>query len=176
MEWKDRSELAWEKGYAEAAAYFSRTGNLDVPASYLTSSGFKLGGWIAAERVRGKDALSAEKQRQLDEIGMIWRKPDSWEVRYALAKAYYDEHGNLNIPAKYKANGIWLSKWVNEQRQIYIGNRRNKTLTDEQIKRLEAIGMTWQNRNCSGRISAWEEQFREAFSKRAFECTRRLYH
>ncbi len=163
MEWKDRSELAWEKGYAEAAAYFSRTGNLDVPASYLTSSGFKLGGWIAAERVRGKDALSAEKQRQLDEIGMIWRKPDSWEVRYALAKAYYDEHGNLNIPAKYKANGIWLSKWVNEQRQIYIGNRRNKTLTDEQIKRLEAIGMTWQNRNCSGRISAWEEQFREAF-------------
>ena len=39
-----------------------------------------------------------------------------------------------------------LAKWLNEQRQIYIGNRGKKTLTKEQIERLEAIGMTWGKR------------------------------
>ena len=164
MEWRDRNELAWEKGYAEAVKYFDRLGNLNVPAAYVAPSGFRLGRWIAGKREHGRDTISAEKQRQLDDIGMVWQKPDSWEVRYALAKAYYEEHGNLNIPVKYKADGVWLSKWINEQRQIYTGNRKDKVLTKEQVKRLEAIGMNWQNRSYNSRNRAWEEQFEEARS------------
>ena len=68
-------------------------------------------------------------------------------MRYAAAKAYFTEHGDLNMPAQYKANGMWLAKWLNEQRQIYIGNRPGKSLTTEQVRRLEAIGMTWGKRS-----------------------------
>lgn len=83
-------------------------------------------------------------------------------MRYALAKAYYDEHGELNIPAQYKSDGIRVSKWINEQRNIYIGNRPGKTLTDEQIKRLEAIGMDWGNRNHQKWSAAWDESYQDA--------------
>lgn len=75
---------------------------------------------------------------------MVWVKPDPWEVRYGFAKAYYEEHGNLNIPSKYRADGIWLAKWVNEQKQVYAGKRKGKELSDEQVRRLEAIGMEFE--------------------------------
>ena len=77
----------------------------------------------------------------LEEIGMIWQKPDPWETRFAYAKAYYEEHGNIKVPAKYKINGVCLNKWLNEQKHIYSGNRPGKTLSAEQISCLRSIGM-----------------------------------
>ncbi len=148
MIWKNKIETAWENGYHEARKYFEKYGNLDVAVSYVTENGFKLGGWIADRREQARaNKLAKEKVRLLDGIGMIWQKVDPWEIRYSLVKAYYEEHGNLLIPPKYKADGIWISKWLNEQRQIYIGNRGKQKLTDDQIKRLESIGMVWENRS-----------------------------
>ena len=82
-------------------------------------------------------------------------------MRYALAKAYYEEHGNLNVPPKYIADGVWLSKWLNEQKQIYNGKRKSKKLTQAQVKRLEAIGISWNNRSEEIRMNAWETHFSE---------------
>ena len=84
-----------------------------------------------------------KRREMLDAIGMVWVKPDPWEVRYQLAKAYYEEHGNLKIPLKYRADGVWLAKWVNEQKHIYAGNRGGKTLREDQVRRLNEIGMDW---------------------------------
>lgn len=160
MVWKGKFEIAWETGYQAALEYYNEYGNLDVPTTYVTFSGFKLGAWIADRRERRKENHSNEEQQQLDDIGMIWKKPDSWEVRYELAKRYYEEHGDLDMPAQYKVNGIWLSKWINEQRQIYIGNRGEKRLTEKQIKLLEAIGMVWESRKKLLLDSAWNNQFK----------------
>lgn len=77
---------------------------------------------------------------------MIWKKPDPWEFRYALARKYYEEHGDLNIPPDLKMDGVWMYKWLSEQRQIYIGNRGEKRLTQDQIERLETLGMRWESR------------------------------
>ncbi len=143
MVWKTKPEQQWDKGYAEAAIYYEKYGNLNVPAGYISPSGYKLGSWIADRREKGKEKHSPKCQRQLDELGMVWVKPNSWEVRYELAKAYYEEYGNLNIPSKYRAEGIWLAKWVNEQKQVYAGKRKGKTLREDQVRRLEAIGMEW---------------------------------
>lgn len=143
MIWKTRPEQKWDKAYAEAKAYYEAYGNLKVPVSYVSPSGYRLGNWIADRRERGKEKHSLEQQRQLDSLEMIWVKPDPWEVRYGLAKAYYKEHGNLKIPLKYRADGVWLAKWVNEQKQIYIGNRGEKTLREDQVRRLTEIGMCW---------------------------------
>ena len=49
---------------------------------------------------------------------MVWQKEDPWKHRYELAQEYLEEHGNLNIPAKYKtSDGIWLNRWIYEQRR-----------------------------------------------------------
>lgn len=146
MVWKTKPEQKWEKGYAEAKAYYEAYGNLNVPVSYVSPDGYKLGGWIADRREKGKEKHSKEQQGRLDALGMVWVKPDSWEVRYGLAKEYYEEHGNLNIPSKYRADGIWLAKWVNEQKQVYAGKRVGKELREDQVQRLEEIGMEWGRR------------------------------
>lgn len=162
MIWEPKHRRSWLKGYAEAKRYYAEHGNLDVPASYISLSGFKLGHWLDSKRCKGKDNMLPEQREQLDALGFVWQKPDPWEVRYALAKEYFEEHGNLNLPAQYKANGIWLSKWLNEQRQIYIGNRPGKTLTPMQVSRLEAIGMEWGNRNHRQWNTAWEVSYWDA--------------
>ncbi len=143
MIWKTKPERQWEKGYAEALSYYEAYGNLNVPASYVSPSGYKLGGWIADQREKGKEKHSARRQRQLDSLGMIWQKPDPWEVRYQLAKEYFQAHGNLSIPSKYRAEGVWLAKWVNEQKQIRAGKRKGKSLREDQVRRLDEIGMVW---------------------------------
>ena len=117
-----------------------------MPVSYVSPDGYKLGGWIADRREKGKEKHSKEQQGRLDALGMVWVKPDSWEVRYGLAREYYEEHGNLNIPSKYRADGIWLAKWVNEQKQVYAGKRAGKVLREDQVRRLEEIGMKWGRR------------------------------
>ncbi len=62
-----------------------------------------------------------------------------WLEKYSLAKQYYEEHGNLLIPQSYTVNGIKLGTWINTQRKFYT----RKTLSEERIKLLEHIGMTW---------------------------------
>ncbi len=165
MLWDRKNDRLWGNGYVEAVKYYRDHGNLDVPTMYKAADGYRLGAWICDQRE--KNNMPERRKKLLDDLGMIWEKPDPWEVRYVLAKAYYEEHGNLNIPAKYKADGIWLSKWVNEQRQIYIGNRGAKHLSDNQVARLNAIGMTWDNSKEKKSRDAWEARYAEA--KRYFE-------
>ena len=160
MVWVFRFDRAWEKGYSYLQAYYEANGNADVPTMYVANDGYKLGAWVCDQRER-KDKLSYDRKERLNVLGFIWEKPDSWEVRYALAKAYYEEHGNLNVPPKYIADGVWLSKWLNEQKQIYNGKRKSKKLTQAQVKRLEAIGISWNNRSEEIRMNAWETHFIE---------------
>ena len=104
-----------------------------------------LGAWLRRQKDNKK--LSKERKKKLLELGVRFDKPaDPWDTRFALAKAYYAEHGNLRVPAAYKVNGVNLNKWISEQRQVYWGNREGKTLTNLQIEQLNAIGMTWERR------------------------------
>ena len=67
---------------------------------------------------------------------MFWKR----QIRGKIAKAYFDEHGDLIVPVDYKVNGVWLNKWVNEQKQIAEGKRKKKH-TAEQLERLRNIGL-----------------------------------
>ena len=149
MQWDTRFERAWKRGLEEAQAYYAAHGNLNVPTSYVSPSGYRLGGWIADRREKKKEKHSAEQQAALDALGMVWEKPDPWETRYCLAKAYYEAHSDLKMPGNYQANGIWLAKWLNEQRQI-------------QIEKLEAIGMVWENQKVRQWSEAWDAQYQAA--------------
>lgn len=164
--WDDHYTQQWNAAYERLCIYKEKNGHANVPAAYVDESGFTLGKWVIRQKDNPK--LSKDKKAKLTELGVSFEKAsDSWEIRYALAEAYFREYGDLNVPSGYKADGIWLSKWLNEQRQVYIGNRKGKTLTNDQIDRLNAIGMIWEDRNKLQNEAAWMEQYEEA--KRFFE-------
>lgn len=57
MTW-DAVSAKWERGYAEAAAYYAEHQNLDVPQKYVTESGLKLGNWVAYQRQSYQEKIS----------------------------------------------------------------------------------------------------------------------
>ena len=73
----------------------------------------------------------------------ITKIPAAWLSMYALARQYYTDHGDLDIPSNYVTpEGVQLGSWLNRQRLIRSGKKSGK-LTAEQIRALDAIGMSW---------------------------------
>lgn len=69
----------------------------------------------------------------------------SWEVMYGCAKAYHRDHGHLHIPARFKTSeGYSLGVWLRNQRYIRRGDVYG-SLGEEQIQKLDGIGMCWEN-------------------------------
>ena len=72
----------------------------------------------------------------------------TWDHYFVAASTYYAEHGNLKVPLRYKTpGGLSLGDWVQTQRQIRKGKRTFGTLTQQQIERLDSIGMVWETRS-----------------------------
>lgn len=156
----DALTATWEMYYASAKQYYQENGNLEVPARYITEEGYALGSWLNNQKAIRKGTivgkLTENQIQKLDDIGMIWDSLDYfWEQNFSLAKEYYLAHGNLDVPTNFKSkDGKHLGNWVLRQRQL---NKTN-SLTDEQIKKLDSIGMDWMDR--VDRI--WENGFIEA--------------
>ena len=140
--WRNRREVAWDKYYEKLLEYKRVNGNVDVPVAY-SADGYSLGKWLSHQRTDLRDKLTEEQRKKLEEVGVNLQREDPWEMRYSLAKDYFDRYGNLKIPVTYKPMGICLNKWLNEQKQIYRGKRAGKSLSQENIARLEAIGIRW---------------------------------
>ena len=163
MVWGNRKEIAWQHGFEVAKKYHDTYGNLMVARKYVDPDGYPLGQWILKTRQQKLNGrLKEERIAQLDEIGMVWSVFDAkWEKAYALAAAYYEENGNLNIPRSYVTEaGERLGQWVASQQWAYPKGK----LTDEQVERLNRIGMYWGNRN----DRQWNEGYQEA--KRYFDA------
>lgn len=124
-----------------------------------------MGTWVRNQKDNAK--LSEGKKARLMELGVTFDKIDPWEMRYALAKQFYGEYGHLKVPERYHAGGLDLNKWLSDQRQIYLGKRKGKTLSRVQIDRLDVIGMVWEDRNKLEDRAVWQKQYAEA--KRFFE-------
>lgn len=70
----------------------------------------------------------------------------SWDLMYKCAKKYYEENGNLEVPARYfSEDGYSLGCWIYNQRSIRKGQMPG-TLSDNQINKLDKIGMRWELR------------------------------
>lgn len=102
-----------------------------------------------------------EQFRILDEVRdcrLLFRRLNdtlnaSWNLMYSVAEQYYAEYGHLEVPKRYVTEeGYTLGAWVATQRRVYTG-KTSGVLTDEQIERLNAIGMRWQD----AREAVWEK-------------------
>ena len=104
------------------------------------------------------DMVKAIHVERLTKIGMVWESGDPWERRYALAKEYYKGHGNLQIPADYVVDGVWLGRWVREQKSK-LSQEGKGALTKEQKEKLLSIGLTI---GVSQAEISWREQYGQA--------------
>lgn len=91
----------------------------------------------------------------------------SWEEMYELAKKYYDEYGNLEIPytycVNYNGSSVCLGAWIKKQSEL----KRYNKLSDLQVSLLEEIGINWYKHKVKKakeekRIFRWEDKYKLA--------------
>lgn len=149
MRWGSKSALLWQAHYAQAKAYWTEHGDLNVPADYCTQSGLLLRVWLNRQRKAATAGTLTQAQRHaLEAIGLL-SDGDPWSESYAQAKHFYTQSGHLNVPSDQQ-----LGRWLNRQRKLYQAGE----LRDEQVKRLEAIGIDWLPPN----QRAWENGYEAA--------------
>ena len=155
----DRMTMTWEDKYNLAKAYYEHHGNLEVQLKFKTINGYEpdengitLGRWISYQRQAYKEKkITPERIKLLEAIGMRFEtidRDDEWMKNYNLAKAYYEQHGNLEISSEYRKTleGQRLYEWITRQRQAYKGQGETK-ITQEKIILLKKIGMRFENKN-----------------------------
>ena len=146
MNWAGRHNTSWETAYAEARKYQQVHGNLNVPSGYVTDNGIRLGRWIRSQREAYGTTLSDARKQKLNVLGMIWQPEDPWNAKFRLVEQYYADHGHTNMPADYVVEGVWLRRWLSEQKARLNGrptgrNKTVKALTTEQASLLASVGI-----------------------------------
>lgn len=149
--------------YALARQYYIDHGDLDVPSNYVTPNGERLGTWVNRQRrIRDgkiKGSLTAERIRALDQIGMSWLDlgEERWNRNFRALKAYYDQHGNLDVPQTYvTSDGIRLGQFVKNMR-FHRDTKYRRCLTPSRVIQLTQMGMIWDVDEYR-----WQENYREA--------------
>ena len=74
---------------------------------------------------------------------------EAWFERYGQLVAYHEQHGNCDMPARWRENQK-LATWVVNQRV----NRRDGVLEDEKIALLDRIGFKW-----NPKVSLWRTRY-----------------
>jgi len=84
----------------------------------------------------------------------------SWERRYRELQQYVHDHGDANVPTKFKANRA-LGRWVSTQRNMYKRfhdqgsfNNLSKAEIERRIRLLNLLGFSWNMAPTSGSDSA----------------------
>ena len=116
--------------------------------------GIKKKGLGSRRNIKIRDAffdIEMENQNLFEMLRYVMdRMTMTWEDKYNLAKAYYEHHGNLKIPYKFKTingyeydeNGVKLGNWICRQRQAFKGKGKS-TINKEKIDLLRQIGMNF---------------------------------
>ena len=159
----DKMDFLWERNYQAAARYYEEHRDLRVKKNYRTPDGIALGTWLygilANYRQSGDASLKPGQKERLEAIGFDFNRPnvfeEQWDANYEKAKAYYQQHGNLEVPYYYKtADGFALGLWISRHRAAYK-RKTHLSLTDERIEKLNAIGMVWD----SVPVTSWEAYY-----------------
>ncbi|MFI3164503.1 MAG: helicase associated domain-containing protein, partial [Bacillota bacterium] len=152
---------SWNFMLGEAEEFFKANGHLLPEQSYFTKEGYPLGQWIVTQRGikngTAQGVLTAEQITLLENIGMSWEKRSKrlWAVKFEMAKAYFEKHGNLVISNAEVESDKQLGNlniWLNRQRLKYKTHR----LEAEGVKKLSGIGMVWEQ------TDTWQQSYEEA--------------
>jgi superfamily II DNA or RNA helicase len=156
----DRLGVSWDRWFGMLKKFHEHEGHCQVPARFL-ANGLRLGAWVHSQRTSNK-FLPEERIRRLNSIGFVWDPlSDKWEKSFAELKEFREREGHCRVTPHLTFNGLRLGAWVG-----YLRRRKDK-LTAEQIKRLNALGFTWDQLS-----DLWEESFAllKEFHQREGHC------
>ena len=150
------TQTTWEERYRELSTYRSTWGTADAPL------GDSLGRWCRTQRQQHAEGkLSDERVAKLDALEFSWKNPTElstdeleaiWDTNVESLRAYVLEHGNGQVPKKYKLNPR-LGGWV-----AAVRRRGPDALPLERRSALENAGFEWiSTRKCG---SAFMKNFR----------------
>jgi hypothetical protein len=162
-------ERRWQEMYAQLLAYKEAHGDCKVPTKYPENP--KLGNWVSNQRqLFSRDALKSAHRELLTQIGFVfkskvgWRDPlVRWEKHFAELNEFHRGHGHCEPPADHP-----VRPWVYQQRYQRSAGR----LSEEQIRRLDEIGFSWEGIRAPQVRQLWEEHFNEllAFQQEHGHC------
>ncbi|MBR5087973.1 MAG: Helicase associated domain protein, partial [Ruminiclostridium sp.] len=148
MRWDSAADVSWERYYNACVAYKEKFGNLSPVVGYTDENGIQLGRWIANIRTNRRSGtktayLTEERIAALDALGMVWKIHDfTFERFYNSAVNYLKTFGDLNVPVGYvDSDSLRLGSWLDRMRNYRKTN--NPILTEDEIERLDSIGMIW---------------------------------
>ena len=127
----------WLNGYNHLIDYFNNCGNVNVPQSYISPDGYRLGQWVFQQRqVFKRNRLDHERYELLKKIKFSFDTNRlKWENGYNHLIDYCRIHKSVKVPAKYiSPDGFKLGYWV------FYNQINYKLLSITQIKKLEATG------------------------------------
>jgi hypothetical protein len=141
----------WEEGFSHLKRFSDLKGNCRVPVSHKTDDGFRLGGWVSAQRSR-KNRINVDRRQRLEGLpGWSWNvRSDKWEEGFTHLKQFSERMGHCRVSRGDKTgDGFRLGGWVSAQRS------RKDTLNVDRRQRLEGLrGWSWNVRS-----ARWEEGF-----------------
>ena len=86
--------------------------------------------------------FAARRIWRLDQLGFVWsRQEHAWETHFQELKAFKKRHGHCNVSSRSKTDAL-LGNWVYSQHRL----RKLGKLSEERIRRLEALGIQWRIR------------------------------
>lgn len=137
-------DYVWDKFYEWLKGYYTEHGDINVPKDcYVVEGMGDVYTWLFNQK-RAKKAgrLSEEKINMLEAINISWDEPsvNSWEYGYNKAKEFYTRYGTLDLRRCFVRDPSFdLRTWLKRQRS------RRKKLSNEQINKLNEIGMVWKD-------------------------------
>jgi hypothetical protein len=170
----------WETLFRDLAEYKRKNGHCNVS---VKENG-KLARWITAQR-RAKQnmELNAAKIDRLKSIGFAWHAPiviqgsggevrrlemahGKWSFMFNQLLQFRQQRGDCNVPSGWKENPQ-LANWVTVQRRAKRLGR--KTITQEQIRKLDEIGFVWDHDRSK---LTWDEMFSflQEYKRRHGDC------
>lgn len=160
IDWLTPNERKWENNYLVAQKLYLDTGNINVEHKLTTEDNVCIGRWLALQKRYFADGkLTQEQIDKLNTLEIKWVSEDTWEQTFSRLKEYADKHGSLTIPRDYTTpEGIKLSAWLRNQISAYNGKNKYRSLTDEQVEKLEAVGVVWR------KVKTWDEAYELARS------------
>ncbi len=145
IRWDVKRREPFDYWYALLCDFYKENGHSVVPLLYETQEGEKLGRWVAkVRRDYRAGVLPPNEKETLDKLKFWWDVKDAWwEEGFQHAKKYYDIHKKLDVPKDYiSEDGYKLGNWITRQKKNRKGSG-NGIITEERIRRLEEIGLSW---------------------------------
>ena len=144
--------------YQQLIKFYRREGHIKVPTRFIDpDTGCHLGNFIncvrQAKRGTGHDIVLTDRQiEMLNDLGMVWQvqaSPLPFDTYYEELLRYYRREGNIRVPGNYivPENGCKLGKFIQRMRAIRAGTASSGFITQEQIAKLDAMGMVWNASN-----------------------------